>query len=415
MAYGRAVSIDLGAGSAVSGAATIGAVPRSGWQHKFGFPFWTASNIVDDTGAATTLDAQLAVSNGGNADGRSADDSSDTWDMFRRGVGVTTNASTSPQLLLRQIPYAEFDIFCYFDDKASSASGDLIRITDGTTSYYIETAGAGRFSGSLVQATSTSSGAPDSTGNYVVFSGLTSADVDISFEDVGGGTVNIVWSGIQIVEVTGGGSTDATAEPGAGSASGAGAAPTVGAGATASPGDGAATGSGQQPGVSAGAGAVPGAGGASGDGEAPSVAAGASTEPGAGGASGEGQAPTASAGASAEPGAGAGTGEGEQPSTGSGADATASPGAGAASGVGAQPSVSADAGTAPGAGSATGAGMAPATNTPRTPAWRTVDVQAQHRTATVPAQNRHAVVAATAARIVSVAAQDRTATVPQIP
>lgn len=187
------------------------------------------------------------------------------------------------------------------------------------------------------------------------------------------------------ITVTGGASGDATAEPGAGAASGAGAAPTVSAGASATPGagsapgqgaapsvtagqdaavtpgTGAAAGTGQAPDLSAGSSAAPGAGSADGQGAAPTVTAGAgaTVEPGAGAAGGAGAAPDVSAGASAAPGAGSATGQGSAPDVSAGGGASVTPGTGAADGAGSAPSVSADATVAPGAGSATGQGAAP--------------------------------------------------------
>ena len=187
------------------------------------------------------------------------------------------------------------------------------------------------------------------------------------------------------ITVTGGASGDATAEPGAGAASGAGAAPTVSAGASATPGagsapgqgaapsvtagqdaavtpgTGAAAGTGQAPDLSAGSSAAPGAGSADGQGAAPTVTAGAgaTVEPGAGAAGGAGAAPDVSAGASAAPGAGSATGQGSAPDVSAGGGASVTPGTGAADGAGSAPSVSADANAAPGAGSATGQGAAP--------------------------------------------------------
>ena len=201
MAFGNAIGVDLGSGQAVSVLASIGVEPYVGWTQKSGFPNVSATNLDDHTGTATTCDLVTATMRG-NRTTRAVDDSSALFDMFARGVAVDDTAGST--IDLSEIPYSEYDVIVYFAEDTGNSSGDSFSVTDGTTTYYYENQGTDNFdSGTLTQVTSTSSGSPDTTGNYVRFSGLTATAVTIT--GVCGADSATDFVGFQVIEVTGGG------------------------------------------------------------------------------------------------------------------------------------------------------------------------------------------------------------------
>jgi len=200
MAFGDAVSGDLGSGTAVSPTATIGVEPYTNWLQYSGFPNTSQTNLEDQTGSATTLDLVTAAMRGNKT--TRAVGSGDLFDMFTRGV-ATDDASGST-IDFSEIPYSEYDIIIYFAEDVGNASGETFSVSDGTTTYYYENQGSDNFnSGTLTQVTSTSAGTPDTTGNYVRFSGLTAAAVTITCLCSDDRATDAV--GFQVIEVTGGG------------------------------------------------------------------------------------------------------------------------------------------------------------------------------------------------------------------
>lgn len=198
MPFGDACSIDVGTGTTVGTVASIGVESYANWQQFTGFPNWTATNIEDQTGSATTTDLVLATGFG-NRDTRAVG-SGDLFNMFTRAVGVSTSTTT---LAYAQIPYTTYDIIVYVCEEASSPSGALLTVTDGTTSYYYESQAADNFNGGTFgQITSTDSGTPDTTGNYVRFSSITGASKTISLTN---SVASMTVVGIQLIEVTAGG------------------------------------------------------------------------------------------------------------------------------------------------------------------------------------------------------------------
>lgn len=198
--YGSSVSIDLGSGAAVSAAATIGPIDggRANWQQRSGFPTFTASNLQDQSGAATTLDANLS-STAGNFTTRATDDGGAEFDMFTRGVLVT---STDNVITLSQIPYASYDVIVCIDEYTTSPSGQGVSISDGTTNYYTQSQQVARWSNEWVRITSENSGSPDLTGNYCAFESLSAASVTITLSNTIGSGAGICLSGIQVIERT---------------------------------------------------------------------------------------------------------------------------------------------------------------------------------------------------------------------
>lgn len=194
-----AVSVDLGSGTSVSTSASIGVDPHSNWQQESGFPTFTSTNLEDDTTAATTLDLEFSSSGSGNLT-TNATGSGDLYDMFTRGVRVPQTSSAS--LIFSEIPYSSYDLYLYIAE-TDTASGDLYEFSDGTTTYYFESQGTDNFnSGTLARVSSTSSISPSTSGNYVLFEGLSSASVTITATSPDSNEMAMV--GLQVVEASSG-------------------------------------------------------------------------------------------------------------------------------------------------------------------------------------------------------------------
>jgi hypothetical protein len=196
--YGDAVSIDLGSGATVGTVATIGAIDggRAGWRQHSGAPDFTATNILDNTGAATTLD--LTADFSANSTARDTDDTTATWDMFNRGGGVLSGSGTT--LAFSQIPYAKYDVVLYFSSVFVSAT---MNVSDGTTTYYTLGNDAGNWTGNsstFARAEALTGGAADDNGNYMHWEGLTSASLTLTA--ISSTSSAMALCGVQIIERT---------------------------------------------------------------------------------------------------------------------------------------------------------------------------------------------------------------------
>lgn len=202
MAFGDAVSVDLGTGTTVGTTASIGVEPYVNWTQHGGFPDFTDTNLEDQDSSATTLDlaGDFTVNQTTRASG-----SGDLFNMFTRAAGIGSTSSIST-LDITEIPYSEYDIILYFCESTSSVSAEDFSFTDGTTKFYYESQGSDNFnSGTLTQVTSTDSGTPDTTGNYVRWTSLTATSTTITMEMIGGTSNRMGAVGMQVIEVTGGG------------------------------------------------------------------------------------------------------------------------------------------------------------------------------------------------------------------
>ncbi len=80
--------------------------------------------------------------------------------------------------------FSSYDVYVYFDvdDNDSNATRSVRRITDGTTTYYVNDPDRNTFAGTYVEVTATDLGNA-MPGNYVVFRGLTEDQVQIRIDD----------------------------------------------------------------------------------------------------------------------------------------------------------------------------------------------------------------------------------------
>jgi hypothetical protein len=199
--YGDAVSADLGSGDAVGTIPSIGIGPHANWVQYSGFPSWSATNMEDQSGNATTMDCVFANGLRSGNITTSAIGPGDTFEMFRRGVRADTE--TDSTFSITQIPYSKYDVVFYIENAEGSSSSvgdhDTI-ISDGTTTYYVASDGSPKFTGTLEQITNQTPLSHDGRGNYIVFSGLTSASVTITSRISGTVVFNCSFVGFQVIE-----------------------------------------------------------------------------------------------------------------------------------------------------------------------------------------------------------------------
>lgn len=203
-AQAATVSWNYDSNGTVTGAAVAGVVPVANWNNSW--PSNPTTDLVDDSGAATTIDLSYSSFN--------------TWSIQGSHPGVDGDGSYNKELLngylnagpagwnpsvtassvaISQISYANYNIIVYFSADAAGREGSA---TNGTSTYYFSSLGAGSLAGAnatLTQATSTTTS--DYAGaNYAVFSGLTgsSQTITVQMRD------NDEWGGIagfQVVAV----------------------------------------------------------------------------------------------------------------------------------------------------------------------------------------------------------------------
>lgn len=193
--YGAAVSADIGSSGTLSGK-TVGFLSYPFWSNPSGTPNFGASNLVNNSNTATTLDLTLSNASG-NAGSRSVDDTTDNYEIFARGIQVNMTATT---LAIAQIPYAKYDVIVYFDETTISGASQTMDITNGTVTYYAVTRQSGRWGGTFERLVSQLSTERQNSGNYVLFQNETAASLTISA--TANNNAAFLITGIQIVERT---------------------------------------------------------------------------------------------------------------------------------------------------------------------------------------------------------------------
>jgi len=181
----------------VEGAAIAGVSPAANWNNSW--PANPVTNLIDKTGAATTLDIAYTSYN--------------TWSIVGAGPAVDTDGTSNKRLLngylnagpapwspaitsssvaLSQVPYPRYDLIVYFSSDGADREGS---VTDGTTTYYFKSLGAPSVTGGnaiLTKATDTTTAGYTVGANYAIFTGLTGASktVTVQMRD------NDEWGGI---------------------------------------------------------------------------------------------------------------------------------------------------------------------------------------------------------------------------
>lgn len=163
----------------VTGTAVAGVVPVANWNNTW--PNNPTTDLIDDSGATTTIDLSYSSFNNWNIQGSHPGvdgDGSYNKELLNgylnAGPAGWNPPTTASSVALSQIPYASYNIIVYFSSDGGGREG---QVTNGATTYYFSTLGAASIAGSnatLTQTTSTSTS--DYAGaNYAVFSGLSGA------------------------------------------------------------------------------------------------------------------------------------------------------------------------------------------------------------------------------------------------
>jgi hypothetical protein len=179
-----------------------GVVPASYWNDT-----WLdgrATDLLDNTGAATTIDISWQSFNNwriqGSHPGKDTDGSYNKEILngyLNSGPAGWGPWITSSAVTLSQIGNSSYDVIVYFSSDVAGREG---YVTDGTTTYYFNTVGpASIASGNALfaQATDTTEGGYTVGANYAVFKGLSgdSRTFTVQMRD------NDEWGGIAAVQI----------------------------------------------------------------------------------------------------------------------------------------------------------------------------------------------------------------------
>ena len=204
-AHAQVVGWNLDDWGTVSGAGSYaGVVSANNWNNSW--PGNPTSNLMDNSGTATTLDLAYSSFNTwhiqGSHPGADADGSFNRELLngyLNAGPAAWGPPVTNSSVTLSQVPYAQYDVYVYF---SSDTAGRIGSITDGTTKYYFSTLGPGAISGvnaALTQTTDTGGLFP--LASYAKFSGETAASLTFTCDALGGNDQWLGIAGFQVVAV----------------------------------------------------------------------------------------------------------------------------------------------------------------------------------------------------------------------
>jgi MprA protease rhombosortase-interaction domain-containing protein len=198
------VSWNQDSNGTVTGANVAGLVPVSNWNNSW--PSNPTTDLIDDSGAATTLDIVISSFNTwsvvGSHPGQDADGSYNKELLngyLNAGPAGWNPPITYSEIAMSEIPYAAYDIIVYFSSDVAGREGT---VTDGTTTYSFNTVGPPSVSGAnaLFAQTTDSSLSYLTAANYAVFSGLSGPSQAVRVQML----ENDEWAGIagfQVVAV----------------------------------------------------------------------------------------------------------------------------------------------------------------------------------------------------------------------
>ena len=170
----------------VTGTAVAGVVPVANWNNSW--PSNPTVDLIDDSGATTTVDLSYSSFNNWNIQGSHPGVDGDVSynqellnGYLTAGPAGWNPPTTASSVAISQIPYASYNIIVYFSSDGGGREG---QVTNGATTYYFSTLGAASIAGSnatLTQTTSTSNASYDAA-NYAIFSGLSGAAQTITLQ-----------------------------------------------------------------------------------------------------------------------------------------------------------------------------------------------------------------------------------------
>jgi len=170
----------------VSGSNVAGVVPVANWNNSW--PSNPTTNLIDDSGAATTVDIAYTSFNDWNIVGSHPGvDLAGTYNKellngyLNAGPAGWGPPITYSRVTLSQIGYASYDLIVYFSSDVAGREGT---VTDGVTTYSFNTVGPASVSGSnaVLFSTSDTAGTYATAANYAVFSGLSGASQTLTVQ-----------------------------------------------------------------------------------------------------------------------------------------------------------------------------------------------------------------------------------------
>ena len=160
----------------LSSANTAGVEPVANWNNSW--PANPLTDLMDETGIATTLDLSYSSFNTWSVQGSTPSLDADGTANKRLLNGYLSAGpapwnpwTTNSSVTLSQIPHGYYDIIVYFSSDVAGREGS---VTDGTATFYFSSLGPNSISSSnamLARTTSTST-SDYPAANYAVFAGL---------------------------------------------------------------------------------------------------------------------------------------------------------------------------------------------------------------------------------------------------
>jgi hypothetical protein len=195
-ASSQVVSWNQDVNGTVSGANVAGLVPVSNWNNSW--PSNPTTDLIDDSGAATTLDIATASFNTWSVVGfHPGQDADSTYNKellngyLNAGPAGWNPPITYSEVAISEIPYSSYDIIVYFSSDVAGREGT---VSDGTATYSFNTVGPASVNGAnaLFAQTTDTSLSYLTAANYAVFSGLSGASQTVRVQML----ENDEWAGI---------------------------------------------------------------------------------------------------------------------------------------------------------------------------------------------------------------------------
>lgn len=198
------ISWNLDNNGGVSGANQAGVILAANWNNSW--PSNPTSNLIDNSGAATTLNLAYGSFNSWSIQGsHPGQDANGSYNRellngyLNSGPAAWGPSITNSYVTLTSIPYALYDVYIYF---SSDTAGRIGSATDGATTCDFSTIGPAEISGAnalLTQTTDTTGANPSA--DYAVFTGETASSLTLTVNALGGNDQWLGIAGFQVVAV----------------------------------------------------------------------------------------------------------------------------------------------------------------------------------------------------------------------
>jgi hypothetical protein len=156
------------------------------------------SNLIDNSGATTTMDISFNSPNQWPIQGSPGQDADGTYNRNLLNGYVDMSGGIAVTVNLAEIPYALYDIYIYMSSDTADREGYVA--DDGGLTYYFRTLGSAAVTGSnasLIQTLDLTDDAVDTAASYAKFSNLSGTSQAISVFAAGNAGI----AGIQVVQI----------------------------------------------------------------------------------------------------------------------------------------------------------------------------------------------------------------------